>query len=37
MCIRDRYEDAWKGALLESPFRKEFEAELGLSLIHILQ
>ena len=25
----EEYEDAWKGALLESPFRKEFEEELG--------
>ena len=25
----DAYEDAWKGAMLESPFRKEFAAEYG--------
>ena len=25
----EEYEDAWKGALLENPFRKEFEEELG--------
>ena len=25
----EEYEDAWKGALLESPFRKDFEAEFG--------
>ena len=25
----EEYEDAWKGAMLESPFRKDFEAEFG--------
>ena len=25
----DEFEDAWKGAMLESPFRKEFAAEFG--------
>ena len=25
----EEYEDAWKGAMLESPFRKEFAAEYG--------
>ena len=25
----DAYEDAWKGTMLESPFRKEFAAEYG--------
>ena len=29
------YDDAWTAAMLESPFRKEFAAEYGLSLIHI--